>query len=82
MKTGTFLTWLDTRVPIYSKETWIVLGYICIIVSTNNRIRCLSIFQKRGTLSETSKLPTYVRFLETNGNDENNAILDDKKQKQ
>jgi hypothetical protein len=48
MKTGAFLTWLDTRVPIYSKESWLVLGHICIIVSTNNRIRCLSIFQKRG----------------------------------
>jgi len=47
MKTGAFLTWLDTRVPIYSKETWKVLGHICIIVSTNNRVRCLTLFQKR-----------------------------------
>jgi hypothetical protein len=47
MKPGTFLTWLDTRVPIYSKETWILLGYIAIIISTNTRVRILSLFQKR-----------------------------------
>jgi hypothetical protein len=47
VKSGTFLTWLDTRVPIHSKETWILLGYLAIIISTNHRIRCLSLFQKR-----------------------------------
>jgi len=47
MKPGSFLTWLDTRVPIYSKKTWNFLGYIAVIVSTNHRIRCLSLYQKK-----------------------------------
>jgi hypothetical protein len=47
MKPGSFLTWLDTRVPMYSKKTWNLLGYIAIIVSTNHRIRCLSLYQKK-----------------------------------
>jgi hypothetical protein len=47
MRPGSFLTWLDTRVPIYSKKTWNLLGYIAIIVSTNHRIRCLSLYQKK-----------------------------------
>jgi hypothetical protein len=47
MKSGSFLTWLDTRVPMYSKQTWNLLGYISIIVSTNHRIRCLSLYQKK-----------------------------------
>jgi len=46
MKSGSFLTWLDTRVPMYSKKTWRHLGYIGVIVSTNHRIRCLSLYQK------------------------------------
>lgn len=50
MKEGSFLTWLDTSIPIYSKQTWTVLGHICIIVSTNHRIRCLSLFQKGKSL--------------------------------
>jgi len=46
MKSGSCLTWLDTRVPIYSKQIWKLLGYIGIIISTNTRIRCLSLFEK------------------------------------
>lgn len=46
MKSGSFLVWLDTRVPMYSKKIWQLLGYVGIIVSTNHRIRCLSFYQK------------------------------------
>src|SRR6266540_2578382 len=46
MKPGSFLVWLDTRVPMYSRKIWQLLGYIGIIVSTNHRIRCLSFYQK------------------------------------
>lgn len=47
MKSGSFLVWLDTRVPMYSKKIWQLLGYVGIIVSTNHRIRCLSFYQKQ-----------------------------------
>jgi hypothetical protein len=46
MKSGSFLAWLDTRIPMYSKKTWQLLRYIGVIVSTNHRIRCLSVYQK------------------------------------
>ena len=47
MKSGSFLVWLDTRVPMYSKKIWQLIGYVGIIVSTNHRIRCLSFYQKQ-----------------------------------
>ena len=47
MRSGSFLTWLDTREPMYRKDTWKVIGNIAIRVSTNHRIRNLSLFQKR-----------------------------------
>lgn len=46
MKKGSFLVWLDIRVPMYSKKLWHLIGYIAIVISTNQRIRCLSFFKK------------------------------------
>jgi hypothetical protein len=50
---GGFLVWLDTRMPMYSKKEWLLVGTIGIIVTTNTRIRMASIFQK----VEVAKLP-------------------------
>jgi hypothetical protein len=47
MKSGSFLVWLDTRIPMYSKIVWDLVGYIGVIVSTNHRVRCLCIYQKK-----------------------------------
>ncbi len=47
MKARAFLCWLDTRAPIYSKKTWLLVGEIAVRVSTNTRMRVLTIFQKR-----------------------------------
>jgi hypothetical protein len=46
MRPGSFLVWLDTRVPMYNKLLLELVGYIGIIVSTNHRIRCLSFYKK------------------------------------
>lgn len=41
-----YLVWLDTRMPIYSKREWLLVGTIGIIISTNHRFRLVSIFKK------------------------------------
>ena len=46
MKPGSFLVWLDTRIPMYSKKVWNLIGYIAVIVSTNHRVRCLCLYQR------------------------------------
>lgn len=46
MKQGSFLVWLDTRIPMYSKKVWNLIGYIAVIVSTNHRVRCLCLYQR------------------------------------
>ncbi|MFA5307741.1 MAG: hypothetical protein WC365_09890 [Candidatus Babeliales bacterium] len=43
---GGYVVWLDTRMPMYSKKEWLLVGTIGIIVSTNTRFRLCSIFQK------------------------------------
>jgi len=45
MKSGSYLVWLDTMVPIYSKKTWELYGHIALIISTNTRIRCWSLWK-------------------------------------
>jgi len=45
MKSGSFLTWLDVIVPIYNKETWSLLGHIALVISTNTRVRMLTLWQ-------------------------------------
>jgi hypothetical protein len=47
MKPGSFLVWLDTRIPIYSKKILQLIGYVGVIVSTNHRMRCLCFYQKK-----------------------------------
>lgn len=43
---GGHLVWLDTVWPIHSKETWVTVGRIPIIRSTNHRVRLCSIFER------------------------------------
>ena len=45
MKSGSYLCWLDTRIPIYNKKVWQLYGHIALIVSTNTRVRCWSIWR-------------------------------------
>jgi hypothetical protein len=47
MKPKAYLAWLDTRPPIYSKKTWLLVAEIAVRVSTNTRMRVLTIWQKR-----------------------------------
>lgn len=43
---GGHLVWLDTTWPIHSKTQWVTVGRICIIRSTNHRVRLCSIFER------------------------------------
>jgi hypothetical protein len=45
MGPGSHLAWLDLMVPIYNKKTWNLLGHVGIVVSTNTRVRMLSLFE-------------------------------------
>jgi hypothetical protein len=45
-KAGAHLVWLDTRIPIYNKKVWALLGYIGVVVSTNTRMRCLTLLER------------------------------------
>lgn len=47
-KAGCCLAWFDQFVPMYKRETWALMGYIGLIIGTNTRIRCLSLFQRTG----------------------------------
>lgn len=49
LQPGTYLTWLDTRKPMYRKSDWFLLGEIMVSVSTNHRYRGLSLFQRLST---------------------------------
>lgn len=46
---GGFLIWLDTTLPMYSKRYWHHFGVICIVRSTNHRVRLCSIFKRTET---------------------------------
>lgn len=43
---GGYLVWLDTRMPMYNKKEWLLVGTIGVIVSTNTRFRLCSIFRR------------------------------------
>jgi len=45
MKRASYLAWLDLIVPMYSKETWNLLGHIAVIVSVNTRVRLLTLLE-------------------------------------
>lgn len=46
VKPGGYVCWLDTVWPMYSKALWRQIGAVAVLVSTNTRVRCLSIFER------------------------------------
>jgi len=45
MRSGSYLAWLDVRVPMYSKKYWNLLGHIGLVVSTNTRVRMWTLLE-------------------------------------
>ena len=46
VKPGGHLAWLDTVRPMYRATEWTQVGGVMVLVSTNTRTRCLSIFRR------------------------------------
>jgi len=46
-KPGGYLIWLDTIIPQFNKSMWELKALIGIWISTNHRVRVLSIFQRK-----------------------------------
>ena len=46
LKPNGLLFWLDTALPMYRKTEYNLVGVITIIISTNHRVRLVSVFQK------------------------------------
>lgn len=44
---GGHLVWLDTVWPMFTKELWRTVGRICLVRSTNHRVRLVSIFERQ-----------------------------------
>jgi hypothetical protein len=44
---GGFLVWLDCVWPMFSKRQWRTVGRICLVRSTNHRVRLISIFERQ-----------------------------------
>lgn len=47
LKPGGLLFWLDTCLPMFRKIEYELVGVITVIVSTNHRVRLVSIFRKK-----------------------------------
>ena len=41
------LSWLDTKLPMYRKDQWLLWGLVVVVVSTNHDVRLLSLFERR-----------------------------------
>lgn len=48
-RVGGHLVWLDCVWPMHRKAEWRTVGRICLIRSTNHRVRLISIFERRAT---------------------------------
>lgn len=46
LKPNGIVVWLDTCLPMFKKTEYKLIGVITIIISTNHRVRLVSIFQK------------------------------------
>lgn len=44
---GGMVAWLDTVRPMYRAAEWTQVGGVMVLVSTNTRTRCLSIFERK-----------------------------------
>lgn len=47
LKSGGWLLWLDTSIPQWSKKDWIWRGGVCILRSTNHRVRWATFLEKK-----------------------------------
>ncbi len=47
MRKGSFVGWLDTRLPMYSGKTWECYAEIAVRVSTNTRLRSFIVLEKK-----------------------------------
>ena len=47
LKPGGLLFWLDTALPMFRKTEFELVGVITILISTNHRVRLVSIFRKK-----------------------------------
>lgn len=47
VRPGGHLVWLDTVWPMFRKTEWRTVGRICLIRSTNHRVRLVSIFERQ-----------------------------------
>lgn len=47
LKPGGLLVWLDTALPMFRKTEYELAGVITILISTNHRVRLVSIFRKQ-----------------------------------
>ena len=52
LKPGGLLFWLDTALPMFRKTEYKLVGTIAIIISTNHRIRLVSIFEKTNSKTD------------------------------
>ena len=50
LKPGGLLVWLDTALPMFRKTEYELAGVITILISTNHRVRLVSIFRKHNTI--------------------------------
>ena len=51
VETGGHVVWLDTMLPMFSKEKFHLMGLIAIVRSTNHRVRLASIFKRNDNSS-------------------------------
>lgn len=49
LKPNGIIVWLDTMLPMFKKTEFEIIGTITIIISTNHRVRLVTIFKKVGS---------------------------------
>lgn len=54
--TGGWLAWLDTVRPMYRRQDWTQVGAVGVLVSTNTRVRLLSLFVAQPTVVTQPRL--------------------------
>ena len=47
LRSGACVAWLDLRVPTFRSDTWELLGYIGIVISSRTRVRLLTLLERR-----------------------------------
>lgn len=55
VEVGGHVVWLDTVWPMHRKSQWRTVGRICLVRSTNHRVRLVSIFERREDSGEAEE---------------------------